>query len=291
VTPSGQNFVFVITAYNVRPFLVPLVASMATQHCDTWRAVFVDDASTDGTPSTLRSLLDAHDLTARFHIVEDHQRRGKAYHVFHALQGREADQEVVVMLDADDHLASDDALQRLASEYDKGWGVVWSNWRGTDGSRGTSSHLHPFLSPRQQPFVSSRLFTFRRQLFAAVQPSDLQDDSGRWLEGGCDLAIAWSILDQTIKRKYIEDVLLVCNNPMSHDKLGPSARPLVSQAQAETAALLSRRPGKPPAVDNEFLHAHLYDLLQAAAISQRLATRQQIAAAEAAWRKNASKGA
>src|SRR5262249_30180529 len=151
--------------------------------------------------------------------------RGKACNVFQALQGREADEDVVVMLDADDHLAADDALQRLACEYDRGWEVVWSNWRGTDGSRGTSSHLHPFISPRKQPFVSGHLFTFRRRLFAAVQPGDLQDDSGRWFEAGCDLAIAWPILDQTIKRKHIEEVLLVYNrgNPLSHDKSGPSA--------------------------------------------------------------------
>jgi hypothetical protein len=40
---------------------------------------------------------------------------------------------------------------------------------------------------------------------------------------------------------------------------------------------LSRRPGKRLTVDNEFLHAHLYELLHAAESSARQATRQQIA--------------
>jgi glycosyltransferase involved in cell wall biosynthesis len=290
MTPSGQNFVFVITAHNVRPFLPPLVASLAGQRCHSWQAVFVDDASTDGTLETLRSLLDAHELAPKFQIVENQVRRGKAFNAFHAVSGRGAADDVMVMLDADDYLANDDALDRLAREYDQGWEVVWSNWRGTDGSRGSSGHLHPFLSPRRQPFVSSHLFTFRRRLLAAVTESDLQDDAGQWFAAGCDLAIAWPILDQTIKRKHIEEVLLVYNrgNPLSHDQSGPRVRPLVSKSQAETAAALSRRSGKPLIVDNEFLHAHLYELLQAAAYSQRLATRQQIAAAVASLQRSAT---
>ena len=285
---TALNFVFVVTAYNVRPFLPPLVASLASQHWPAWQAIFVDDASTDGTLDALRSLLAAHKLAARFQIVENHQRRGKAGNVFHTLRPGGGADDVIVMLDADDHLATDDALDCLAREYERGWEVVWSNWRGTDGSRGSCGHLNPFISPRRQPFVSSHLFTFRRRLFAIVTESDLQDDAGQWFMAGCDVALAWPILEQTIKRKHVEEVLAVYNrsNPLSHGQSGARIRPLVSRAQAEAAALLSRRPGKPLIVDNEFLHAHLYELLQAAAHSQQLATRQQIAAAVAAFKKS-----
>ena len=190
----------------------------------------------------------------------------------------------MAIVDGDDHLAIDDALGRLAREYDQGWEVVWSNWRGSDGSRGTSSHLNPFISPRRQPFVSSHLFTFKRRLFDAVTERDLQDDDGQWFEAGSDVAIAWPILEQTIRRKHIEDVLYIYNraNPTSHDKRTPGARPYVSPLQARTSAILSRRPGREMVVDHEFLQAHLYDLLQAAVISGQIATRQEIAAALAA---------
>jgi glycosyltransferase involved in cell wall biosynthesis len=246
--------------------------------------MFVDDCSTDGTPDALRSLLDQHGLSARFEIIVNSQRRYKTYHVFHALQGRGMPDEVVVMLDGDDQLAGDDALDRLAREYEAGWEIVWSNWRGSDGSRGTSSHLNPFLSPRQQAFVTSHVFSFRRRLFDAVVASDLQDDDGRWFEAGTDVAIAWPLLEQTIKRKHIEDVLYIYNrsNPQSHDKSGAAARPLVSQSQAQTSALLRRRPSKELIVDHEFLHAHLYEFMQAAMQSARIATRQEIVMALAA---------
>ena len=281
MTPSDQMFLLVIPGYNARPFLADLVASLSAQRWTLWQAVFVDDCSSDGTLGTLRNLLAAHSLTDRFDVVQIEQRRYKACNVFHALQNRGQPGDVVVMLDADDHLATPEALHRLAREYEQGWDVVWSNWRGSDGSRGTSAHLNPFIDPRRQPLVSSHLFSFRRRLFDAVLASDLQDDDGRWFDAGCDVALAWPILDQTIKRKHIEDVLCIynCANPLSHDKLNRTVRPLVSPAQARTAAILRRRSGKPLVVDQEFLHSHLYELLQAAMLSQRALLPNEIAAA------------
>jgi glycosyltransferase involved in cell wall biosynthesis len=279
--PAPQNFVVVITAYNVRPFLEPLVASLARQRWPDWQAVFVDDCSTDGTLAALRTLLDAQSLAGRFQVVENHERRHRARNLFHAIKGHGAGEDVIAIVDGDDHLADDDALSRCAREYSDGWEVVWSNWRGSDGSRGTSHHLNPFITPRRQPLVSSHLFTFKRRLFDDVVEADLQDDEGRWFQAGSDVAVAWPILDQTIKRKHIEDVLYVYNrtNPLSHDKAAPGVRPLVSTSQARTSIILSHRPGKPLTVDQEFLAAHLYELMEAAMLSQRLTIRLEIAAA------------
>ena len=78
----------------------------------------------------------------------------------------------------------------------------------------------------------------------------------------------------------VPDVLYVYNraNPQSHDKRRGSVRPLVSPLQARTSAILRRRPAKPLVIDNEFLHTHLYELLHAAMLSDRIARRQEIAA-------------
>jgi glycosyltransferase involved in cell wall biosynthesis len=276
-----QQFWFIITAFNVQPFLEALVGSIARQRWTAWKAVFVDDGSTDGTLDALRGMIDRHRLGEKFEIVANHQRRHKTYNVYQAIKSHGGPDDVIAILDGDDHLAVDDALDRLARQYDQGWEVVWSNWRGSDGSRGTSSHLNPFISPRRQPHVASHLLSFKRRLFDAVVESDLQDDEGKWFEAGCDVAIAWPVLDQTIKRKHIEDVLYIYNrdNPLNHGKAGPVVRPLVTPDQARTPAILSRRPGKPLVVDHEFLLAHLYELMHAATISSRVAARQEIGAA------------
>jgi len=280
-TRRPPHFLAVITGHNVAPFLPALVQSLARQTWQSWQAVFVDDASTDGTAPSLRELLVQHDLKSRFQLIENPERRYKARNVFEAVQAHANADDIVALIDGDDHLAVDHALERLESEYEQGWDVVWSNWRGSDGSRGTSGHLNPFLSPRRQRFHSSHLFSFRRRLFDAVTAADLMDDNGQWFRTGTDVALALPILDQTIKRKHIEDVLYVYNraNPLSHDRLEPSEQPHVTPSQLRTAQLLLRRKPKPLVVDNAFLHAHLYELLQAAMHSLTATVRYELAAA------------
>src|SRR5262245_20148648 len=136
--PGSQSFLIVITAYNVRPFLGELVASLAAQRWPAWRAVFVDDCSTDGTLAELRELLDQHGLAEKFQISENRERRYRAHNLYDAIKSHTNYEDVIAIVDGDDHLATGDALSRLAREYDQGWDIVWSNWRGSDGSRGTS---------------------------------------------------------------------------------------------------------------------------------------------------------
>lgn len=149
----------------------------------------------------------------------------------------------MVILDGDDWLASDRALGVLEREYREGWDVVWSTWRGSDGRPGSSDYLSPLISPRLQPFVTSHLFSFRRRLFDALRPRDLQDDEGGWFRAACDLAIAWPILEQTIRRRFVDQVLYVYNraNPLRVGTLGRRPGQNVSEGQSRTAAILRAR--------------------------------------------------
>ena len=72
--PSPHRFVFAITAHNVAPFVGNLVASLAAQTVTAWRAVFVDDASTDDTHERLTQALAAHEVGDRFVILRTAER-------------------------------------------------------------------------------------------------------------------------------------------------------------------------------------------------------------------------
>lgn len=265
------RFLVVVPAYNAEACVVPLVESLASQTYRRWRALFVDDASTDRTAHELVRALEARRLDDRVELVRNPERLYKSESLFRALRRRGDADDVVAIVDGDDRLAADHALERIAREYEAGYEVVWSNWRGSDGSAGTSFYLNPFIPPRQQPFVSSHLFTFRRRLFDAIEERDFQDDDHRWLRAGCDVALALPILEQTLRRKHVDEVLYVYNrdNPLSIDRQGGSD-PLVADAQAETSRLLSARPPKAVAQDPEFLHGHLFELLEAAHMSSLL---------------------
>jgi glycosyltransferase involved in cell wall biosynthesis len=276
---ADARFLLVVTGRDVEPFVAPLVESLAIQTRRDWRARFVDDASCDGTRLVLEREIDARGLVDRIRIATNAVRRYKAHNVFRALQEEEkevAPAEIVVLLDADDRLADPRALERLDREYRRGFDVVWSNWRGSDGSSGKSDHLSPLLPPSRQPFVSQHLFSFRRTLFAAVSERDLQDDEGAWFRAGCDAAIAWPVLARTRRWRFVNEPLCVYNraNPESHrHKQG-------KREQIRTLAILrerARRPlnqGEPrrPA-DLRFVAGHAGTFFTAVLMNARLVGR------------------
>jgi hypothetical protein len=273
----APTFMFMITAHNAAPWLDKLVGSLASQTWSEWHAVIVDDASTDETASRLKRLLTQHNLEQRFAVRGNDVRKYKARNVYETLQNHGKAEDIVVMLDGDDWLACADALDVLVPHYVDGWEVIWSNWVGSEGSKGRSGHLNPFVSPRRQPWVSSHLFTFRKRLFEQVTPADLQDDAGSWFRAGCDVAIALPLLEQTIRRKYLDQVLCVYNrdNALSHDHRAGGGT-LTSPEQMRTTRQLMQRPATIPAEDNAFLHEHLYDFLSAAFHSGDRANRLRL---------------
>ena len=123
-----------------------------------------------------------------------------------------------------------------------------------------------------------------------VDASDLQDEQGRWLREACDAAIAWPVLEQTVKRKHLRGVLYVYNraNPLNTDKSGVILRGRVSEAQARTKARLRRRARKPMLVDWRFVMSHPREFVRATLWNARLVPRYWSMFSDA-WRFRASK--
>jgi len=170
------------------------------------------------------------------------------------------------MQDGDDWLASGNVLEVLASEYRAGWDVVWTNWVGTDGQPGSSFHLNPFVPIRQQPWVSSALFTFRSRLLLDVSEQECTAGTMTWPKAACDQAIALPVLERTFRRKHIDEPLYVYNrnNPISHDFEAKRTPPFGSNEQIRSSNLLYRWRARPTPVDQAFLGEHLDYFLGAA---------------------------
>lgn len=269
------SILVVITAHNVEHFLPKLLGSLARQTESDWRAVFVDDASTDETFVRLLDLVKRYRISNRFILIRNDRRRYKAHNIYHVLRRYGVVTDIVVLHDGDDWLCHERALESLRLEHEQGWEVVWSDWLGSDGTSGNSYYLNPWLPPRVQPWVSSHLFSFRKHLFDGVEASDLQDETGGWVREACDRAIAWPVLEQTMRRKHIREVLYIYNrhNPLNNDKLGYLWRNRSSLAQACTAASLSQRRAKPVNLDIRFLISHAGEFVRATVLNVLLVRR------------------
>lgn len=272
---KGLSILVVITAYNVERFLPKLLDSLAGQTESDWRVVFVDDASTDSTFTRLSELLEQYQVSNRFTLIRNNERQYKARNIYNVLRRFGGINDIVVLHDGDDWLCDAHSLERLRLEHEKGWEVVWSDWRGSDGTSGNSYHLNPWLPPRVQPWVSSHLFSFRKSLFDAVEAIDLQNITGEWVREACDRAIAWPLLEQTIRRKHIREVLYIYNrhNPLNNDKLGHRWRNNSSLAQASSAARLRWRSTKPVDFDVRFVISHTGEFVRATVLNLLLVRR------------------
>ena len=60
-----QTFLLLVMGHIVRPFLSGLIESLARLRYGGWRALLVDDCSSDGTLAALHSLLDHHEPSRR----------------------------------------------------------------------------------------------------------------------------------------------------------------------------------------------------------------------------------
>jgi glycosyltransferase involved in cell wall biosynthesis len=265
MSEDPTKFVFMVTAYNAALFARDHLQSICAQSHNNWRVIYVDDASTEGTVQKVSDTVIELKVGERFQLIKNSDRKYKARNVYEALQGSIASDEVVVMLDGDDRLANSEALSVLDRFYREDWHVVWGNWVGSNGIPGTSNYLNPFMSPRYQPFVTSHLFSFRASLFDEVNASELQDDSGKWFEAGCDIAIACSVIERTLRTRFVDEVMCIYNrnNPLSHDKHPDGHSHLVSNQQAMTAKIISGRKPRSPKADDEFIREHISYFLTA----------------------------
>ena len=255
-----------------RAFVQEAIISVSRQTHPGLHVLFVDDASGDGTGREAARLLEAH-LPGRYTLVHNPVRYGKARNAFEHLT-KAPPSDFVAVLDADDALLDPTVLARMAASYDTGFDVVWTNYRTDRSTRGVNGPLDPLRPPRDQPWRTSHFFSFRRELFASVPKAHLQDDEGNWLQAACDFAIAFPVLDQTRRYRFLpgDAYLYRMSNPASHHNVhGAPAGTASSELQARNADLVLRKPpmactrpllSAPPDVVEEGLGAFASSLRQ-----------------------------
>lgn len=256
-----------ITGRNCRSYVDRCLDSLLLQTHPTMHVLYVDDASNDGTDEIAQARLQR-DFPGRHTFVRNLEPWGKARNAHVHLRSALGRGDFVAILDADDSLILPDALAAMAREYAAGFDVVWTNYETDSGAVGSNSALDPFVSPRVQGWRTSHFFSFRAELLSAVPEAYFRDGRGQWFAAACDLAIAFPVLDQTRRYRYLPlpAYRYTVSNPNSHHNRDPQSRGLNSRLQQECAKKIL---AKPPLA----CHRHLSGVAGAldAAIGQRLA--------------------
>jgi glycosyltransferase involved in cell wall biosynthesis len=230
-----MNALVFIAAYNCEEFISRCLLSLERQSYKTFTILFVDDASNDYTSEIALNILNTH-FDGRFRDIRRHCNVGKCANAFEYIPREDSD--FVIVLDGDDYLIDDNIIEEFALFYAGGSDVVWSNYCYKDGNVGHCKALDPDQSPRAQSWRSSHLFSFKTELFRNIPETYFKDEDGNWLKSACDQAIAYPILDQTRRYKFVDRIAYFYNteNPQSHHNKTKLALDYLSRNSAEQKA-------------------------------------------------------
>ena len=246
MTSSPIRALIFMNGRNCARYVGAALESLAWQTHAAVHVLFVDDCSTDETAQVARQWLQDH-FQGRHTLVRNPAQWGKARNAHVHLRAALQHGDFVAILDADDQLVSATVLAEMAAQYRAGFDVVWTNYVTDQGQGGHNAALDPFQSPRVQGWRTSHFFSFRSELFAAVGEQHFQDEFGDWLPAACDRAIAYPVLDQTRRYRFlpVQAYRYTTGNPESHHNQDPEAVNFSSRRQVRCADTVDAKPPLP----------------------------------------------
>lgn len=187
-----NRFVFVIPYFNAIEDISKTIHSMMAQSYDEWRAILIDDMSTDEGPRLVKDICEtSHIHKNKFTLISNTEKHGEVRNTLKSIESIE-DDEVVCRLDGGDWLLENDLLWILNQMYqDKACAVAWTahRWGYTTQNISGPMNLKPGQTVYQHPWVSSHLKTFRCSQLKKVPKKNFLTDDGEYIMIACDQAI------------------------------------------------------------------------------------------------------
>jgi glycosyltransferase involved in cell wall biosynthesis len=206
------QFVFVIPTRNSVKTLRQAIASMAFQSYPHWRAIIIDDCSTDGTPDVIEATIKQFGIVDKFIVLRNKERLWEVANVLQAMTQID-DSEIVCRLDLDDYLCDLNALEIMAQAYTKfsDLDVAYSKHRWFDDEQLTnfniSAELPANADPYIHPWVTSHFKTFRRSTLKNVKYENYRDANGEYFKRIGDQAFMLPALKNARRWLFIQQSL------------------------------------------------------------------------------------
>lgn len=165
-----NRFIFIIPFYNVRNFIKDCYESLLSQNNKNWIAIFCDDNSTDGT-------IDIIPKDERFIIKRNNNRVTALPNIHYGImESNLNDEDIICILDGDDFLLRNDAIDIVDSIYNKNTNTLltYGQYMWPNGSIGHCSAYttDQFLNLRNGGYIASHLRTFKYKLYKQIEIQD-----------------------------------------------------------------------------------------------------------------------
>ena len=224
---SQQKIKVVVPFYNAREWIDKCIYSLKSQDHKNFECFLIDDVSTDSSYEVAKSSIGK---DSRFFLIQNKEKSYALKNIADTINnGKFNNDDIIVLLDGDDWLASSYSLSTLANKYDeKNCLVTYGSYvynptgtRGIEPSR-YPDHIIENNTFRDDKWRASHLRSFKYYLWKHLNQEDLKDKNGKYYEMTYDQAIMLPLLELAgQKSEYISDSLYVYNkdNPLNVDKI------------------------------------------------------------------------
>lgn len=208
-----NKFVFVTPAFNCQDDIAQTIHSMMSQSYKNWRAIIINDISTDKTLDTINGVVKGTIYAERFTVVDNVEKMGEVRNTLQAIKQID-DEEIVCRVDGGDWLTENDALWMLNNVYNNNAvDVAWTShrWAYTPQNISGPLALKDGQSVYQHLWVSSHMKTFRCRRLRSVPEANFKDADGNYIMIACDQAVFLPMMHMTLgEKRLVEHLPVVC---------------------------------------------------------------------------------
>lgn len=207
----------IVAAYNCEKLISTCMKMLSLQTYDNWDGIVADDASTDNTVSAIKSR-----IPNNMKIIINKKRKRILANQYHAVSiCKPADEDVIVIVDGDDRLFTEDSLKKLAEYYENPdvWMTYGSYIIFPSGKRGVDPVAVPKdFDFRRGKWILSHLRTYKYFLWKNILLEDLKSkETDDFFGAAVDFCTMKPMAEMAGWEhiKYIPDILYVYNQGIS----------------------------------------------------------------------------
>lgn len=226
-TKKSNHFLIVTLCKNVEKYIEKCIESTKTQTHQKFLHVIIDDNSSDNTVPIIEKCIKG---DSRYVLYKHNVNFYTTSNHIIALMNYGGIDDIVIHLDGDDNLYTDDVLEKLNNIYsDKNvWCTFGSYLRKPDNYRIDRKELclpDKFYEPRQMvkdlKWIFTHLRTFRKFLFYHIPINYFLNSEYRYYKAGVDCVLFLPVLELAGKNriKFIDDILLIYNHHGSNEHI------------------------------------------------------------------------
>ncbi|KKM75994.1 hypothetical protein LCGC14_1384590 [marine sediment metagenome] len=216
---DNNKFCIIVPVYNSSDWIKKCIDSIKIQTYQKYGAIIVNDCSTDKTADIIKKEIKGFD---KFKFIDNTKKSCALENTVKGIRYIcKNDEDIIVILDGDDWLASKDVLKYVNTAYQKNIWVTWGQFKLATTNKICKLNGYNWCVPIKKDFnrrtmaryVFSHLRTYKYFLFKAIREEDLRDKNGNYYTTSGDVVVSLPLIELAgHKHRKCLDKVLYCYN-------------------------------------------------------------------------------